>query len=140
MCSTDPAKFEELIGQLLAAIGFEEVSVTDGSKDGGVDVRGTLVVGDVIRTRMAVQVKRWKQNVRAPLVQQVRGALGAHEQGLIVTTSDFAPGARREAARPDATPVALMNGEQLVDLLVGNDVGVTRTSHDLFLLEEPDDG
>jgi hypothetical protein len=29
----------------------------------------------------------------APVVQLVRGSLGAHEQGLIITTSDFSAGA-----------------------------------------------
>ncbi len=77
-----PEEFEALIGRLLGAIGFEEVTVTDYSGDGGIDVRGTLVVGDVIRTRMAVQVKRWKGNIQTPVVQQVRGSLGTHEQGL----------------------------------------------------------
>jgi len=36
---------------------------------------------------MAGQVKRWKRNVQAPMVRQVRGSLGTHEQGLIITTS-----------------------------------------------------
>jgi hypothetical protein len=45
-------------------------------------------------------------------------------------------GARDEAARPDAVPVALMNGEQLVALLVENNIGVTRHSHDLIELGE----
>jgi len=102
-------------------------------------VRGTLVVGDVIHTRMAVQVKRWKKNVQRQEVQQLRGSLGAHEQGLIITTSDFSPAAREEAARSDATPVALMNGEQLVGLLVENGVGVRRTSHELVELGEGED-
>lgn len=131
-----PAAFEDLIGQLLTKIGFENVTVTAASGDGGIDVRGTLVVGDVIRTRMAVQVKRWKRNVQAPVVQQVRGSLGAHEQGLIITTSDFSAGARSEAARPDATPVALMGGEQLVTLLIEHDIGVRRASYDLIELGE----
>ena len=52
---------------------FEDVAVTRASGDGGIDVRGTLVVGDVIKTKMAVQVKRWKNNVQAPVVQQVKG-------------------------------------------------------------------
>jgi len=129
--------FEELIARLLAEIGFEDIEVTSRSKDGGIDVRGTLVVGDVIRTRMAIQVKKWKGNVQAPIVQQVRGSLGTHEQGLIITTSDFSVGARKEAARPDAIPVALMNGEQLVLLLIENGIGISRRSHDLFELEEP---
>lgn len=134
-----PSEFEALIGRLLAALGFEEVSVTDYSGDGGIDVRGTLVVGEVIRTRMAVQVKRWKTNVQAPIVQQVRGSLGAHEQGLIITTSDFSAGARSEAELPDRDPVALMNGEQVVGLLVEHDLGVRRTSHYLIELGEDED-
>ena len=131
-----PSEFEALIVELLAALGFDDVSMTPASGDGGIDVRGTLVVGDVIRTRMAVQVKRWKRNVQAPIVQQVRGSLGTHEQGLIVTTSDFGKGARDEAERPNAVPVALMNGEQLVRLLVENDIGVHRASYDLIELGE----
>ncbi|MBX0330696.1 restriction endonuclease [Oscillochloris sp. ZM17-4] len=134
-----PSAFEDLIGQLLTKIGFENVTVTAASGDGGIDVRGTLVVGDVIRTRMAVQVKRWKRNVQAPVVQQVRGSLGAHEQGLIITTSDFSAGARSEAARPDATPVALMHGEQLVTLLIEHDIGVRRASYDLIELGEDEE-
>jgi restriction system protein len=129
-------EFEELIARLLAETGFEEIQMTRRSGDGGIDVRGTLVVGDVIRTRMAVQVKKWKRNVQAPVVQQVRGSLGTHEQGLIITTSDFSSGARKEAARPDAVPVALMNGEQLVVLLVEHSIGVLRRAHDLIEIAE----
>lgn len=135
----DPAQFEALVGQLLVALGFEEVAVTSVSNDGGIDVRGTLVVGDVIRTRMAVQVKRWKKNVPSPTVQQVRGSLGTHEQGLIITTSGFSNGAQKEAERLDAIPVALMDGEQLVQLLVENDIGVHRNRYDLIELGEDEE-
>lgn len=101
------------------------------------EVRGTLVVGDVIRTRMAVQVKRWKQNVQAPTVQQVRGSLGTHEQGLIISTGDFSTGARQEAQRANAVPVALMSGSQLVSLLVEHDIEVRKVTHHLIELEGP---
>jgi len=132
-----PADFERLIAMLLAKIGFD-VEATPLSGDGGVDVRGTLIVGDVVRVRMAVQAKRWKRNVDAPIVQQVRGSLGAHEQGLIITTGDFSSGARREAARADASPVALMNGKQLAVLLAENEVGVRREEHFLLTLDSLD--
>ena len=51
------------VGEVLVALGFEEVTVTPLGGDGGVDVRGTLVVGEVVPIRMAVQAKRWKGNV-----------------------------------------------------------------------------
>jgi restriction system protein len=131
-----PGEFEELISQLLAEMGFEMVEVTKLSGDGGIDVRGTLLISDVVRIKMAVQAKRWKGNIQSPTVQQVRGSLGAHEQGLIITTSDFSTGAIKEANQPDKTPVGLMNGEQLVTLLMEYNIGVRRMSHDLFELEE----
>ena len=131
-----PKAFEELVGEVLVALGFEEVAVTPLGGDGGVDVRGTLVVGEVVRIRMAVQAKRWKGNVGAPVVQQVRGSLGAREQGLIITTSDFSRRARQEAMKADAAPVALMNGEQLAALLAEKEVGVRRDRYDLFSLPD----
>jgi restriction system protein len=87
---------------------------------------------------MAVQVKRWKSNVQAPIVQQVRGSLGTHDQGLIITTSDFSPGARTEAERSNAVPVALMTGDQLVRLLVEHDIGVRRVAYELIELDSQD--
>ena len=136
IASASPEAFEALIEALLRALGFEDVERTSLTKDGGIDVRGTLVVGDVVRIRMAIQAKRWKGNVQRPEVQKVRGSLGAHEQGLIITTSDFTKTARTEAARADASPVALMNGEQFILLLSANEIGVHRERHELFSLDE----
>ena len=129
-----PDDFEGLIEALLTAIGFIDVERTPPRNDGGIDVRGTLVAGDVVNVRMAVQAKRWQTNVTAPAVQQVRGSLGAHEQGLIITTSDFSKGAREEARRADAAPVALMNGERLATLLARYEMGAQRDQQVLLTL------
>ena len=98
-------------------------------------MRGTLVVGGVAKVRMAVQVKRWHPNVRRPTVQQVRGSLAVHEQGLIITTSDFSKGAREEAQRPDAAPVALMNGKELAALLARHELGAQHDHQVLLTLD-----
>jgi len=95
-----------------------------------------MVIGMAIHIKMAVQVKKWKHNVQSPVVQQVRGSLGAHEQGLIITTSDFSPGAIKEAEQADKTPVFLMNGEKLVMLLTEYGIGVRRSTPDLFEIDE----
>ncbi len=130
-----PQAFEKLVGRLLGEMGFEEIEVTNYGGDKGIDVRGTLGVGEVIRTKMAVQVKKWKNNVQAPEVQKVRGSLGTHEQGMIITTSGFSEGAQDEAERPDAIPVALVNGQQLVDLLIEHQVLVQRVPYELIYLD-----
>lgn len=131
-----PEEFEELVSRLFCTIGFREVSRTRLSGDGGIDVRGTMVTGGVIRTELAIQVKRWKHNVQAPTVQQVRGSLGAHEQGCIVTTSDFSSGAREEASKMDKAPIALIDGKELINLLMENQVGVRRKEVPLFEVQE----
>ena len=129
------AEFEELVAALLSKMGFKDTEVTPLGGDGGIDVRGTRVEG-AVHTRVAVQVKRWQANVQRPIVQQVRGSLGAHEQGWIITTSDFSSGAKEEATRADATPVALISGQQFAALLMEHGMGVRRETHDLFTLEE----
>ena len=128
-------EFEQLTGRLLGEMGFADIEVTKHGGDAGIDVRGTLVVGDVIRTKMAIQAKKWVNNVQSPVVQQVRGSLGTHEQGMIITTSDFSKGAQREAARADAIPVALVNGQQLINLLIEHEVLVNRVPYELINLD-----
>lgn len=135
LISLTPEEFEQLIGRLLGELGFEEIEVTKHIGDRGIDIRGTLVVGDVIRTKIAVQAKKWQNNVQSPVIQQVRGSLGTHEQGLIIATSGFSKGAVEEAERPDAVPVALVNGEQLVDLLIEHQILVQRIPYELISLD-----
>lgn len=114
----EPSAFEQLIGTLLRTIGFEDVAVTSYTGDGGIDVRATLTVGGVTDVRTAVQVKRWSKKVSGRTVRELRGGLGPHERGLIITLSSFTPDARREASEPDRTPITLVDGDQLLDLLV----------------------
>jgi restriction system protein len=136
LMSITPAAFEELIGKLLGFMGFDEPQVTSRNGDGGIDVRGTWIITEGVRIKMAVQVKRWKVNVQAPTVQNVRGSLATEERGLIITTGDFSPGARKEAEDPKkSSPISLINGEQLVRLLVENNIGVTRTPADILELD-----
>lgn len=132
----DPKEFEKLISQLLAEMGFVDVEVGKFHADGGIDVRGELTVGDVVRIKLAVQVKRWKHNVQAPVIRNVRGSLGVHEHGLIITTSDFGAKAREEAAQSDKSPIALINGEQLVLLLMEHGIGVHCSTPNLFEIDE----
>ncbi len=123
----DAYRFEELAATLLEKLGFEDVQVTSKSGDGGIDVIAHLVVAGVVRTRMAVQVKRYAKNVQRPEIQKVRGSLGVHDQGLIITTGGFSSGAREEANKPNAVVVSLMDGHLLVDQLIAHEIGVEKS-------------
>ena len=136
---TMPAdRFETLIGVLLVQIGFDEssVQVTSYSGDGGIDVRGILNAGDVTDVNAAVQVKRWKRNVQARTVRDVRGSLTTHEQGIIFTTSDFSKGARTEASAIGKVPISLVNGDELIELMIKHDVGVAKERHTVLALDD----
>jgi restriction system protein len=133
-----PDRFEALIGELLIALGFDEgtVEITRYSGDGGIDVRGVLRASGITDLNAAVQVKRWKRNIQARAVRDLRGSLSVHQQGILITTSNFSSGAQREAQEQGKTPISLVNGDQLLDLLVKHGIGVTQEEHLLLSLDE----
>lgn len=121
-----PAKrFESLVMALLLKMGFDEGSlrVTPYSRDGGIDVFGVYRAAGLAEVSAAVQAKRWKSNIQAPAITQLRGSLEAHQQGIIITTSDFSQGARVEAVAQGKRRIALINGDELVELLIKHRVG-----------------
>ena len=86
----DPYQFEYLIKWLLEEMGYDNVEVTGGSNDKGVDVVADIELG-ISRVREIIQVKRWKDNVGGPVLNGLRGSLplfGAM-RGSIITTSGF---------------------------------------------------
>ena len=122
-----PADFEQLVGRLMGAMGYENIEVTRRSSDGGVDVLAEIEVG-VLRLRTAVQVKRLKGNVQRPVVSQLRGdmALWDVDQGMIITTGGFSGGAKQVARLRNVTPITLIDGDQLTDLLVEQGIGARK--------------
>lgn len=133
-----PDRFEALITELLRALGFyeESIKLTRYSGDNGIDVRGVLNAGHITEIRAAVQVKRWKHNIPAPVIQGVRGSLTVHEQGIIITTSGFSKGAIEEAQATGKTRISLVDGEKLLDLLVQHNIGVQTEQFVLHTLDD----
>lgn len=133
-----PDRFEALIGALLIRMGFDEstVTVTQHSGDGGIDVTGVYRATGLMGVSAAVQAKRWKTNVQSPTVTSLRGSLQVHQQGIIITTSDFSKGARTEAMAPNKTHIGLINGEELVGLLVTLEIGVRKRPLPVLSLDE----
>ena len=113
-------EFEILVGHLLTALGFEESEVTGKVGDGGVDVTGILNVANLAKIKIYVQAKRYKRGAKisANVVKQLRTAIPQNSQGAFITTADYQSAAADIASEEGFPRIGLINGHQLVDLLI----------------------
>jgi len=116
----DDKEFEILVGHLLTALGFEGSEVIGKTGDGGVDATGELNVANLAKVKVFVQAKRYKlgSKIAANVVKQLRQAIPFGGQGAFITTADYQRAAADVALEPGFPRIGLINGRQLVDLLV----------------------
>jgi hypothetical protein len=132
-----PGAFEELVGELLIAIGFDEdtVKVTGRSGDGGIDVVGVMEIEGVTRLDAAVQVKRVKANIPPDKITSLRGSLLPNQRGIFITTSKFTKQAIHEATAGGKSPISIVDGDQLLDLLFKHTIGVVSQQHTIYEID-----
>lgn len=116
----DDKEFEILVGHLLTALGFEGSEVTGKTGDGGVDATGELNVAGLAKVKVFVQAKRYKlgSKVNASTVKQLRQAIPFGGQGAFITTADYQAAAAEVALAAGFPRIGLINGRQLIDLLI----------------------
>ena len=113
-----PDGFERLVKRMLRESDFVQVEVTGRSGDGGIDGKGIVRIGGLLSFHVLFQCKKYQGSVSAGAIRDFRGALvGRADKGLFVTTGTFTRDAMREATRDGATPIDLMDGDQLADKL-----------------------
>ena len=135
---TTPYRFENIIKDLLVAMGYDDVTVTSPTNDKGVDVTGISQNG-ITTVKEVIQVKRnITSNVTRPILDALRGSLHRFDafQGTIITLSDFAKGAKEAAIEKGAAPLTLINGDKLIDLLIKNNIGITPKIANYYLVDE----
>ena len=109
--------FEKLCKRLLTEIGINDIIITGGSGDQGIDGKGIVKLNDVVSLNILFQCKRYKETVSPHHVRDFRGAMqGRGEKGLLITTGRFTKEAKSEANRDGVTPIELIDGERLVEL------------------------
>lgn len=125
----DPARFERLVADLCRKLGWGDVRVVGGTGDGGVDITATRHGPGEHNEPVALQVKRYRHPVGPRVVRELIGtvATGRFVTGMLVTTSDFTPQARVEAARD--VRIQLVPGLQLVEMFAEHGVAVGYGAH-----------
>lgn len=130
--------FEKLCKRLLTEIGINEIVITGGSGDQGIDGKGVVKLNDVVSLNIVFQCKRYKETVSPHHVRDFRGAMqGRGEKGLIITTGRFTKEAKAEGSRDGVTPIELIDGNRLVELFEKYRLGlkpvtVFEIDHDFF--------
>ena len=123
----NPFMFEHLIKLLMEEMGYENVEVNGGVNDKGVDVVADIELG-ISKVREVIQAKRHKGSIGRPVLDQLRGSLWYFDavRGTIITTGKFTKGASDVAFAKGAAPIALIDGERLLDLLIEHNIGIRR--------------
>jgi restriction system protein len=86
-----PARFEELVKELMQHWGYHNVKVTGKTGDGGIDVISTRNTSEGVRRAIA-QCKRYKGTVGVEVARALRGVMASDtsiEKGFLVTTGEF---------------------------------------------------
>lgn len=125
--SIEATAFERLVLKLLEAMGYGGLGLmrhTGRTGDGGVD--GVIEEDKLGLNRIYVQAKRYGagNTVGSEEMRNFLGAMsGKVDRGVFLTTSTFTPAAERELDGRGVR-VVLINGEELVDLMIDHGVGV----------------
>lgn len=123
--SLPAAGFERFCQRLLRESGFQEVTVTGRSGDGGIDGIGILQVNALVSFKVLFQCKKYAGSVTPSHVRDFRGAMtGRADKGIIITTGSFTSDARKEAVRDGAPPIELVDGDKLATMLEKLELGL----------------
>jgi restriction system protein len=122
-----PLNFEKFSLLLLRENDFEELKITGGSKDDGIDGSGVLRINPVVSFRVLFQCKRYAENnkvVRTQIADFRNAMLGRAEKGIFITTGFFTKDAQVEATRDGATAIELVDADKLVTMIEKTELGL----------------
>jgi len=125
----DPEQFEQLVVDLLLAMGYggtveDAGSAIGQSSDGGID---GLIKEDVLGLdTIYIQAKRWQHTVPIKEIRDFAGALLSKKsnKGVFITTSNFPPSAHDFVSNIDRK-IILIDGKRLAELMIEFNLGVS---------------
>lgn len=130
--SCSPKFFENLVVELLIKMGYGGSRKDAGqaigqSGDGGIDgiIKEDRLGLDVIY----IQAKRWESSVGSKEIRNFVGSLAGQKasKGIFITTASFTKDAL-DYIKNVPHKVILIDGEQLAQLMIDNDIGVSKVA------------
>jgi restriction system protein len=123
--SSSPNLFEKIVIELLVKMGYGGSRQDAGraiGKSGDEGIDGIIKEDRLGLDIIYIQAKRWENTVGRPEIQKFAGALQG--QRIFITTSNFSNEAQEYASRIESK-IVLIDGEQLSQLMIDHNLGVS---------------
>ena len=118
--SADPFEFQEMVADLLRAMGYHVSWVSPPGKDNGVDVIAFTDPLGATGPRMKAQVKRWQQKVDSDGLKSFLATLSTGDIGIYICLAGFTKDAQDQARNQETRRVTLIDARRFFDLWVEN--------------------
>jgi len=125
--SCSPSFFEDMVVELVVAMGYggsiDDARTVGRTGDGGID--GLINQDKLGLDTVYIQAKRWAGTVGRPEVSSFVGSLSAFKarKGIVITSGGFSDQAR-SYVQSIKEKVILIDGDELVGLLIEHNIGV----------------
>lgn len=122
-------KFEEFLKFFLEKLGLDEVTVTQRSRDGGIDLTcvksGLNGLSNLDEVKYYVQAKRYKPSSTISIkdLRELRGIMPLNYKGIFVTTAKFPSGAKEFAEEDKSRQIILIDGRSLIQQCISIGLG-----------------
>jgi len=126
-----PKDFEYLVLDVLSALGYGTDMIQSkirkgGPHDQGID--GIIIQDPLALDNIYIQAKRWENPVGSAIIDRFAGSCkrAGAIKGVILTTSNFTEPAKQAAEEQGKAgiKIALIDGDQLVQIMIDKDIGV----------------
>ena len=135
LCQMDPDPFELCLRAYLTAIGTNDLRLAHKTRTLDVSVRGTLIVEGLFQIPITVYVYRCPDYaVTASDIAHRRSDMGAYDLALVISLGGFEPDALHEATRSNASPLAVLDGNDFAEALVERRIGVDVAHTETFIV------
>jgi restriction system protein len=114
----NPYDFQDLVADLLRAMGYHVAWVAPPGKDRGIDIIAYTDPLGANNPRIKVQVKHRDQSTAVDGLRAFMSVLGTDDLGIFVASGGFTSDAKEEARTQERRKVTLIDLENLFDLWV----------------------
>lgn len=122
-------EFEEFLKFFLEKLGLDEVTVTQRSRDGRIDLTcvksGLNGLSNLDEVKYYVQAKRYKPSSTISIkdLRELRGIMPLNYKGIFVTTAKFPSGAKEFAEEDKSRQIILIDGKSLIQQCISIGLG-----------------